>query len=399
MKSNRNISILFFSLIVVMLGFGMVIPIMPFYVKSLGASGSALGMLMAVYGLMQFIFAPLWGQLSDRVGRRKIIMIGVLGNALAQLFFGLSSQLWMLFASRALAGILSSATLPTAMAYISDSTEEKDRGGGMGALGAAMGIGMVLGPGLGGWLADINLSFPYFVAAALSFLALLIIYLVLPESLPPERRQSEPLALHGPRLGVLWGALRGPLGFLLLMAFLLTFGLTNFEGVFGLYSADRYGYDAKTVGWILTLVGITSALMQGLMTGPLTRRFGEAAVIKAALLGSALGFFLMTRAENLPALLATVSFFIVSNAMLNPANSSLISRSAQGGQGMMMGLNNSFQSLGRIAGPLWAGLVFDINMQLPYLTGMFVMLLAFVLSLIWLKDASEPREFAETLQT
>jgi DHA1 family multidrug resistance protein-like MFS transporter len=297
MKSNRNISILFFTLIVVMLGFGMIIPIMPFYVESLGASGSALGMLMAVYGLMQFIFAPLWGQLSDRVGRRNVIMIGVFGNALAQFLFGMSTQLWMLFAARALAGVLSSATLPTAMAYISDSTEEKDRGGGMGAIGAAMGIGMVLGPGLGGWLAGIDLSFPYFMASVLSLVALIIIYFVLPESLPPERRQHEHSAVQGPRLDVIWKSLWGPVGFLLFMAFLLTFALTNFESIFGLYANDRYGYGPQAVGWILTLVGVTSAVMQGVMTGPLTRRFGEAAVMKAALLGSAAGFFLMTQAD------------------------------------------------------------------------------------------------------
>jgi MFS family permease len=126
---NKNTWILFFTLIVVMLGFGMIIPIMPFYIKSFGASGSALGALMATYGLLQFLFAPFWGSLSDRYGRKPILLIGVLGNALAQLLFGLSTSLWMLFAARALAGILSSATLPTAMAYIGDTTSEEDRSG------------------------------------------------------------------------------------------------------------------------------------------------------------------------------------------------------------------------------------------------------------------------------
>ncbi len=395
MASNRNVSILFFTLIVVMLGFGMIIPIMPFYVESLGASGSALGMLMAVYGLMQFIFAPLWGQVSDRVGRRKIIMLGVLGNALAQILFGLSQSLWMLFAARLLAGILSSATLPTAMAYISDSTEEYERGAGMGAVGAAMGIGMVLGPGLGGWLAVYSLSLPYFLAGLLSLVALVIIYLVLPESLPVEHRESLPLSLHGPRLDVLWKALQGSFGLLLLLAFLFTFALTNFESIFGLYASDRFGYGPQTVGLVLTLVGVISAVMQGMLTGPATRRFGEAAIIKAALLGSAVGFGLMTQARSLGTMVLTVCFFIMSNAMLNPANSALISRTGEGGQGMKMGLNNSFQSLGRIAGPLWAGLAFDLNFQLPYLTGMAIMLLAFFIGLIWLRSG-QPVHAAET---
>ena len=169
---NRNILILFFTLVVIMMGFGMVIPIMPFYIKLFGASGSTLGALMATFAVMQFIFAPIWGSLSDRYGRKPLLMLGVLGNAFAQLLFGLSTQLWMLFAARILAGVLSSATLPTAMAYVGDSTSARDRGGGMGILGAAMGVGMVLGPGLAGWLAIGSLSTPFFVAAGLSTLAL-----------------------------------------------------------------------------------------------------------------------------------------------------------------------------------------------------------------------------------
>jgi DHA1 family multidrug resistance protein-like MFS transporter len=136
---------LFFTLVVVMLGFGMVIPVLPFYVDSFGGSGSSMGLLMATYAVMQFIFAPVWGSLSDRYGRKPVLIVGVLGNAIAQLLFGLSTSLGMLFVARALAGILSSATLPTAMAFISDSTTDRERSGGMGLIGAAMGVGMIWG--------------------------------------------------------------------------------------------------------------------------------------------------------------------------------------------------------------------------------------------------------------
>ena len=128
-RPNRNLIVLFFTLVVMMLGFGMIIPILPFYIRSFGASGNELGMLMATFSVMQFLCAPVWGSLSDRYGRKPVIMLGVLGNALSQLLFGLSSQMWMLFASRALAGILSSATLPTAMAYIGDTSSHDDRAG------------------------------------------------------------------------------------------------------------------------------------------------------------------------------------------------------------------------------------------------------------------------------
>jgi MFS transporter, DHA1 family, multidrug resistance protein len=383
---NTNIFILFFTLIVIMMGFGMIIPIMPFYVKHLGASGSALGLLMATYGIMQFIFAPFWGQLSDRYGRKKILMLGVLGNAATQILFGLSTQLWMLFAARILSGLLSSATLPTAMAFISDSTTREQRGGGMGIIGAAFGIGMVIGPGLGGWLATESLSLPFFTAGGLSLIAFILIAAILPESLPEDQRAAEHGKLRGPQVSMMWKSLFGPLGFLLFMAFLLTFGLTNFEAIFGLYSADRYNYSPRLVGILFMVIGVTSAIVQGLLTGPLTRRWGESNVIRASLIASTVGFFFLTQVNTLPGVIAAVCFFIISNAMLNPANSSLISKRTTGSQGLVMGLNNSYQSLGRIIGPAWAGLVYDININFPYWTGALAMLVGFALSLTLLSQ-------------
>ena len=387
MKPNsKNILILFLTLVIVMMGFGMIIPILPFYVKSFGASGSAMGLLMSAYAVMQFIFSPIWGSLSDRYGRKPLLLLGLAGNAFAMALSGLSIELWMLVASRALAGMLSSATLPTAMAFVGDSTAEEDRGGGMGKLGAAMGVGMILGPGLGGWLAEGSLSAPFYLAAGLSVLAMLLILLFLPESLPPEKRtHNTENKIHGPQFQEMWQALFSPIGILLLLAFLLSFGMTNFESIFGIYALEKFSYGPKEVGTILTVIGIFSSLMQGGLTGPFTKRWGETAVIRASLLGSALGFLVMLTAFNYTTVLITVSIFIISVAMLRPAISSLISRRAGAiGQGTAMGLNNSFMSLGRIIGPLWAGTVFDYHISLPYISGSLIMFIGFVISLIWL---------------
>ncbi len=384
MNNRKNIGILFFTLVVVMMGFGIIIPILPFYIEYLGASGKGLGLLMAIFSVMQFIFAPVWGTLSDRYGRKPIILIGVFGNAISLVLFGFSTSLWMMYAARALGGVLSAATLPTAMAYIGDTTDLKNRGAGMGVVGAAMGMGMVLGPGIGGSLAKISLSTPFFFAAGLSILAMFLIIALLPESLPKVMRNHN-IKVHAPNLKVLLAALHSSIGFMYILAFTVMFALTNFEGIFGLYAQYRYNYDPVQVGLILTVVGLVSTIVQGILTGPATKWLGEHLVIKISLLGSSLGFAMMLFAQTPLIVYLTVGFFVLMNAMLRPAINSIVSKNAESGQGVAMGVVNSFMSLGRIVGPLWAGSMLDINVVFPYLSGSIVFILLFAASMIWLK--------------
>jgi DHA1 family multidrug resistance protein-like MFS transporter len=181
---------------------------------------------------------------------------------------------------------------------------------------------------------------------------------------------------------------------LLAMAFLVSFGLTNFQGIFGYYALKKFGYGTEEVGWILTVVGLVSALTQGVLTGPLTRRWGETVVIKATLLASAIAFGLLLAANNLATVLLTTGLFALPNALLRPAVISLTSKRAEE-QGVAMGLNNSFNSLGRIVGPIWAGFAFDLNYDLPYLSGAAVMLIGFLISLVWITQEKEGRVEAD----
>jgi MFS transporter, DHA1 family, multidrug resistance protein len=380
MNRTPNIGVLLFTMVVVMIGFGIIIPVMPFYVKAFGASGMALGGLMSVFSVMQFIFSPIWGNLSDRYGRKPMLLLGTFGSALSLGMMAFSGSLPLLFASRAIGGILSSATLPTAMAYVADKTSDEDRSQGMGLIGAAMGIGMVLGPALSGPLASRSLSLPFLAAALLSLVAMLLILFLVPESLAPEHRGGHAHA-QGPQLARMRQALFGPMGFLFFLSFLVNFALTSFEGIFGLYAADRYAYDTTHVSIIFAVIGIISALVQGVATGPATRRWGENTIIKFSLLGSAIGFPLMLMANSFPTVLLTVGLFVLSNTMRNPALSSVISKKAETGQGQAMGLNNAFQSLGRIVGPLWAGALYDANLSFPYLSGGLIMLISYILSI------------------
>ncbi len=395
MFKNPKLLTLFFTMIVVMIGFGIVIPIMPFYVESFGVGGTGMGAMMALFSVMQFIFSPFWGSLSDRYGRKKILLIGALGNGVTMILTGLVPNYPLLLAARGLAGVLSAATLPTAMAYVGDSTDERGRGGGMGLIGAAMGVGMIIGPGLGGLMADISLAAPFFLAGGLSLLALIPIWFILPESLPEAQRSREKVSMRGPQLAALWRALRGPLGFLLFLAFLVNFALANFEGIFGLYADARYGYGPQQVGTIMMVIGIVSSLVQIALTGPATHRFGESWVIKVSLLSSVLGFVLMSLAEGAAVILLTVGFFVFSNAMLRPAIMSLTSKRAQSGQGVALGMNNAFQSLGRVVGPLYAGMMFDVNINFPYWSAALIMLGTFAYALWAMRPETLSTDYAD----
>jgi MFS transporter, DHA1 family, multidrug resistance protein len=388
---RKNLFLLAFSLIVVMLGFGMVIPIFPFYIDRLGAGGKALGLLVATAALTEFLFGPIWGSVSDRTGRKPILMVGMLGYGLSMLLFGLSTQLWMLFASRALSGVLSSATLSTSMAYIGDSTSEKERGGGMGLLGAAAGVGIIIGPGIGGLLAGESLATPFFVAAAMSVLSLVLILLLLPESLPREARFSAKDEIQWVNFRQLWQALFSPIGILLLIALLATFGTSNFESVFGLYMLKKLDYGPEQVGAILTVVGVIALIGRGMLTGVATKRWGEVIVIRCSLLFGSIAFILLLLAGSYPAVLLTTGLFILATTFLRPAIHSLTSQRATVGQGVAMGLSNSFVSLGRVLGPIVAGVMFDLNANLPYLFGAMVLLGVFGLSLFLLEPGENPK--------
>lgn len=406
-KANRkNTLILGFTLLVVMLGYGMIQPIIPFLITKLGASGRDLGVLSAVYAAMQLVCAPFWGSLSDRIGRKPVLLIGVLGYAIAMFIFGLATRFWMLFVARTFSGVLSSAAMPTAMAYISDNLPEEKRGGAMGQLGAAVGLGVVLGPLLGGFLSTDSLSLPFFVGSGLALLSLLLVFVLLPESHPAlgashqpdgiapfnrenlsgETKSAKPGATHPPegfwQREILQKILLSPAGIMMFLIFIIAFGMTNFQGIIGLYAVQKFAFNTRQVGAIWMVLGAVMIISQGVLTGPLTRFLGDVTVIRLGLLVGAAGFGALLLANGFVPILVVTGVFILAVALIGPAlNSSL---SAFGGehQGALMGLNTAFASLGRVVGPLWAGTVFDININYPFASGATILLLGLGISFL-----------------
>lgn len=373
LAKNRPVAILFLTLFVVMVGFGMIIPVIPFYVESFGAGPVHLGLLMATFSLMQFICAPFWGSYSDRVGRRPVLLSGLAGYVISALIMAVATDLWMLFAARVLGGVLSSATLPTAMAYIGDSTSHQNRGAGMGILGAAMGLGVIFGPGIGGVLASFGIAAPFFFAAASAAAILVFAFFALPESLPRERRiVAKRAQAPWERLAELGGALRGPLAVYFGLALITSFGMANLESVFAYFASDRFGYGPAEMGVLFFAMGVVSVVVQGGGVGRLVNRYGEERVVMLGLFLGGLGFILMTFSFDMVSLLLFLSVNSVGAALLRPAISTLLSKRTRAGQGTTMGLQGSFDSLGRIVGPVWGGYLYGLGPNLPYYTAAVV---------------------------
>ncbi len=371
--------IVFVTVFIDLLGFGIIIPLMPFYATHFGASAFQVGMLATSFSLMQFLFAPLWGRWSDVIGRRPIILIGLLGSAVSYLAFGLAHSLTLLFVSRCLAGI-AGANIPTAQAYIADSTTPENRAKGMGMVGAAFGLGFIFGPALGGFLSQWGYQAPALFAAGLSLLNFLAALVLLPESLPPERRTS---ARRRSRVDVFRHAIARPrLPTVLAVFFLIVSAFASFESMFALYSQARFGFDSVTIGFLFAGVGVILAIVQGLLVGRVVRRLGEHRLVPAAIALLAIGLALVWVAGSVPALAFASAVIAVGMGFQSPSMLSVISQlSDPADQGAMLGVSQSLGSLGRIVGPLWGGFVFDrFGHAAPFASAALVMSVACVLS-------------------
>ena len=358
----RSVLILFITLFVVMVGFGVVIPVMPFYSISLGATPFQIGLLMASYSLMQFLFSPLWGSLSDKYGRKPIILVGLSGFAVTFTLFGLANSLPLLFAARIAGGILSSACLPTSMAYIADITDEEERGGGMGMMGAAMGLGMVVGPGVGGLLTAWHFGLPFFFSAGLAAINFIFAAVFLKESRKPHEKSE----LKYNRFRHLL-SLRGFMAFMFFLVFLQSYSMSTYEGTFPLFAKERLNYGAYDMGIIFTFMGLIGVLVQGFLIGRMIKRWGEELTIKIGIFVSALSF-LTIFARDLWTLILFISLAVVGQGLMRPSLASLISKDTDLEEGATMGAMQSVDSFGRILGPVMGGLLFQLGLNLPYLS-------------------------------
>lgn len=375
--------IIFVTVFIDLLGFGIIIPLLPFYAESFGASALTIGLLGTSFSLMQFLFSPLWGRWSDRVGRKPIILVGLMGSCLSYLVLALAGSIWMVFAARIVGGI-AGANIPTAQAYIADITTQENRARGMGMVGAAFGLGFIFGPALGGVLSHFSPQTPMWFASALCLANFIAAWVLLPES----RRASDETKGLG-RLEAFRHALTKPtLVLLLVLYFLVTLAFSGFEATFALFSEAAFGFKAATIGFVFTFIGVILSIVQGVLVGKVVKRIGERRLIPVAMLAIATGLGLLPFVGSVATMLAALGVLAMGMGFNSPALTSMVSRvSDPNDQGGVLGLASSLASLGRVIGPAWGGFLYDAyGDRTPYVSAAGLMLIASVVAIIGLRS-------------
>lgn len=384
------VTIIFLTVFIDLIGFGIIIPLMPFYAETFGASALTVGLLSTSFSFMQFVFAPFWGRLSDRIGRRPVILMGLFGSFASYMLFGLASSLTVLFIARIFAGI-AGANIATAQAYMADVTTPENRAKGMGLVGAAFGLGFIFGPAIGGFLSRYGYQAPSFFAAALSLANFSAAWFVLPESHPSIGRARPGLTRFQ---AIRAAATRPGVPQLLLIFFIVTAAFSAFEATFALFSERRFGFGPTTIGYIFAFVGVVLSIVQGGLVGRVVKRFGERRLVPPAILTLAVGLALIPASYGLPMLLLATALLAVGMGFNNPAIQALISKLSHADeQGSVLGVSQSMGSLARILGPAWGGYVYDhFGTVTPYVAAAGLMMVAFAISLVGVARIPAARE-------
>ena len=415
---NRSPLIVIFTTVFIdLVGFGIVIPVLPFYAEgtAFNATPRTVGLLFASYSIMQLIFSPILGRLSDKYGRRPVLLLSIIGTGIGFLVLGFATTIFMLFLGRILDGI-TGGNISTAQAYIADITTEENRAKGMGLIGAAFGLGFIFGPAIGGILSRWGIHVPFLFAAAMCFANALLLYFTLPETVTADHPAKNLAGARSFRNVV--SSLKQPrLAFVLIIYFLFIVAFSIMTTSFSLYTMFRFGYDAQHTGYLFAYVGLIAVIIQGGLIGRLVKRFGELPLVIFGALCFAISLFAVPfvgpAAGGLAALLVGGGVFSMGNSLATPALTSLASKSVgPAQQGIVLGVTQSVASLARAVGPFLAAVLIDSSIAhqgadgmphymsdhslfVTFWTGAAIMFIAFFLAFYYSRKLSQPQIFAD----
>lgn len=362
-------------------GFGLIIPLLPFWAEHLGANALSVGLLLTTYALAQFFFTPILGALADRYGRRRVILFSLCVEVLSFALTALASSLPALLVARVIGGI-GASNVSSAQAVVADTTPPEKRAAGMGVIGAAIGMGFVVGPAIGGSLASLGEATPFWAAMGMALANTLLVLFLLPETRRPQgasaSREGTSIFFSG------WskGRRNKAIASLTLVNLLFTLAFTGMEAVFPLLTQKNFGWNALQNGYIFTYVGVIIVLMQGGLVRHLVKRFGEYRLMLAGLALFGLGLLLLIWSVNLALVLISVGMLSIGDGAVTPTGFAVLSLiSPENEQGEILGFAQGLGGLGRAIGPLLAGALFSVGSGIPFLAGGIFALLAILVTL------------------
>lgn len=378
---RKKLSVLMINMFIAVASFGIIIPILPAYLKSIGQGGTAAGLMIAIFAGAQLVMSPIAGKWADKYGRRIMIIAGLGGLALSMFVFYLSDSVSILYVSRIIGGVGAALLIPAIFAYVADITTMEQRAKGNSLISASMSLGIVIGPGIGGFLADFGLKIPLLISAIVGVLAVIFSMFVLKESKALENvgPQNKP----EPMVKEIVQSFKKPYFIPLVITLVMSFGLMAYESVLGLFVDNEFGASPQDIAWMVTATGIVSVIVQLFAVDIVVRRFGEANVLKIFLGITAFGFFLSIVASSYTFFFVITMIIFLSTSILRPVLTTLISKLAGQEQGFAMGMNNAYMSIGNVLGPLLAGLLYDVHIIYPFVLGLVVLVITMIGSIMW----------------
>ncbi|GIN19370.1 MAG TPA: tetracycline resistance MFS efflux pump [Bacillus bacterium] len=378
---KRKLFILMINMFIAIGSFGIIIPILPAYLISIGQGGTAAGLMIAIFAGAQFIMSPIAGKWTDQYGRRKMIIFGLSGLALSMFIFYFSNSVGILYLSRVIGGIGAALLIPAIFAYVADITTLEQRAKGNSYISAAMSLGIVIGPGIGGFLADYGLKMPLLVSAIVGVVAVIFSVIVLKESKDLEMAASGPV--DDSMLKKLTQSVRKPYFIPLIIVLVMSFGLMAYESIIGLYLDNAFKATPQEIAVMVTVSGIISVIVQLFVVDRLVSLLGEGKVMNIFLAVAAAGFLFSMFASSYVLFFIVTLIIFMATSILRPVLNTLISKLAGNEQGFAMGMNNAYMSIGNVLGPLIAGLIYDVHIIYPFLLGLVVLVVTLFVSASW----------------
>lgn len=380
-EQRKKLFLLMINMFIAVGSFGIIIPILPAYLKSIGQGGTAAGLMIAIFAGAQLVMSPIAGKWADKYGRRIMIIVGLSGLALSMFVFYFSDSVTILYVSRVIGGVGAALLIPAIFAYVADITTMDQRAKGNSYISAAMSLGIVVGPGIGGFLADFGLKVPLLVSAIVGLLAVIFSALVLKESKPEE--MELPNTKPEPMVKELAQSFKKPYFVPLVITLVMSFGLMAYESVLGLFVDNQFGASPQDIALLVTSTGIVSVIIQLFAVGWIVKKLGEENVLRLFLGVAAFGFLLSIIVSSYVLFFVVTMIIFLATSILRPVLTTLISKLAGKEQGFAMGMNNAYMSIGNVLGPLLAGLLYDVHIIYPFILGLIILLITMVGSIMW----------------